>query len=94
MAVRTRDELMSTIKDYLGEDTSDAALSLVQDISDTLGDSNAQTVADLRQQLKDQDENWRKKYRDTFFSGTPEKDDDDPPEPKKPRTFAELFKTE
>lgn len=94
MAVKTREELMSSIKNYLGEDTSDEALSLVQDISDTLGDSNAQTVADLRQQLKDQDETWRKKYRDTFFSGTPDKDGDDPPEPNKPRTFAELFKTE
>ena len=65
MAVKTREELMSSIKAYLGEDTSDEALNLVQDISDTLGDSNAQTVADLRQQLKDQDETWRKKYQIT-----------------------------
>ena len=90
MAIRTRDELMNSIKDYLGEDTSDEALTLVQDISDTLGDSNAQTVADLRQQLKDQDANWRKRYRDTFFSGTPDKDDEDD-DPPKPRTFADLF---
>lgn len=93
MAVRTRDELMDSIKTYLGEDTSDEALNLVQDISDTLGDSNAQTVENLRQQLKDQDDNWRKKYRDTFFSGKPEKDEEDE-EPKRPKTFAELFKTE
>lgn len=90
MAIRTRDELMNSIKDFLGDDTSDEALTLVQDISDTLGDNNAQTVADLRQQLKDQDANWRKKYRDTFFSGTPDKDDEDD-EPPKPHTFADLF---
>lgn len=93
MAVRTKEELMQTVRTFLGEDTSDEALAFVQDMSDTLGDSNAQTVAELRQQLQEQDASWRKKYRDTFFTEKPEKEDDDEP-PKKPRTFAELFKTE
>lgn len=89
MSVRTKDELMNSLKDFLGDNTSDEAIALVQDISDTLGDSNAQTVADLRQQLVDQDNTWRKKYRDAFFSGTPDKDEEE--QPKRPRTFEELF---
>lgn len=89
MAVKTKDELMTTLKDFLGDNTSDEAIALVQDISDTLGDSNAQTVAELRQQLVDQDNSWRKKYRDTFFSGTSDKDEEE--KPTRPRTFEELF---
>lgn len=93
MAVRTREEIMTSLSEFLGDNTSDEAINLVQDISDTLGDANAQRVQDLQKQLKEQDDTWRKKYRDTFFSGKPEKDDDEP-EDKKPRSFADLFKTE
>ena len=89
MAVKTKDELMTSLKDFLGDNTSDEAISLVQDISDTLAESNAETVEQLRQQITDQDNAWRKKYRDRFFS-TPEKDDEEEP-PKRPRTFDELF---
>lgn len=89
MAVRTKDELMTSLKDFLGDNTSDEAISLVQDISDTLAESNAETVEQLRQQITDQDNAWRKKYRDRFFSA-PEKEDEEEP-PKRPRTFDELF---
>ena len=89
MSVKTKDELMNSLKEFLGDNTTDEAIALVQDISDTLGDSNAQTVAELRQQMEEQDKAWRKKYRDTFFSGTPEKDEEE--KPKTPRTFEDLF---
>lgn len=93
MAIKTKDELMTDIQTFLGDDTSDAALALVQDLSDTLGNDASQQVADLQRKLDEQDKAWRKRYRDTFFSGKPD-EDDKPPEPEKPRTFADLFKTE
>lgn len=93
MAVRTREELMSSLNNLLGENNSDEALAFIQDMSDTLGDSNVQRIEELEQQVKDVDANWRKRYRETFFSGKPEKDDEDD-EPPKPRSFADLFRTE
>ena len=93
MPVRTREELMSSLNNLLGENDSDEALAFIQDMSDTLGDSSAQRIEDLEQKVKDVDSNWRKRYREAFFSGKPEQDDEDP-EPTKPRTFADLFKTE
>lgn len=91
MAVKTREELMQSVKTFLGDDTSDEALALVQDISDTLGDSNAQKVAELQGQLEEQDKAWRKKYRDAFFSGADEQEEE---KTKKPKSFADLFTTE
>ena len=92
MAVKTKDELMSSLNTLLGENDSDEALSFIQDMSDTLGDSNVKRIEELEQQVKDVDANWRKRYRETFFSGKPEAVEEDE-QPKKPRTFAELFTT-
>ncbi len=96
MAVKTRDELMADLNEILGENNSDEALAFIQNMSDTLGDSSVQRISELEQQVKDVDANWRKKYRDAFFTGAPEKDekDDEEEKHKKPRTFADLFKTE
>ena len=38
MAVRKKDELLSAIRARLGDDTSDEALSLIEDFHDTLND--------------------------------------------------------
>ena len=92
MAVKTKEEIMSILRDYVGEDTGDNALGLIQDISDTLDNSGAERISQLEQQVKDTDENWRKKYRDTFFAGKPDPQEEEE-KPKKPRTFEDLFTT-
>lgn len=95
MAVRTRDEIMAQLQTFIGEDTSDEALSFVQDVSDTLGnDNSAERITELETQLRTQDDEWRKKYRDAFFTGKPDesfKDDDE--EDNTPRRFEDLFTT-
>lgn len=95
MAVRTREEIMAQLQTIIGDDTSDDTLTFVQDVSDTLGNDNSATrITELETQLKTQDEEWRKKYRDAFFTGKPDdafKDEDD--EPEKPRRFEDLFTT-
>lgn len=94
MAVRTREEIMTQLSAVLGENDSDDALSLIEDVRDTLGEnSNVERIHELEQQVQDVDKNWRKKYRDTFFSETTDPEED-PEEEKRPRTFDELFKTE
>lgn len=94
MAIRTREELMSQLQTIAGEDTSDEMLSFIQDVSDTLGDNtSAQRITELETKLEEQETEWRKKYRDAFFTGKPDESLDDEPEGKRPRTFEELFST-
>lgn len=97
MAIRTREELLTSIREHMGDDTSDDALALVEDITDTLTDMenrNNNNDENWEQKYKDNDAAWRKKYRDRFFSGKGEEEDDTPPEPtpKKKLTFENLFK--
>lgn len=94
MAIKTKQEILDSLKKFIpDEDTSDDTLTFLQDVSDTL-DAGAENV-DYKQQLADNDKQWRQKYRDAFYS-PPDKSDseqDSDPEPKH-RSYADLFKTE
>ena len=102
MAVKTKEEILSLIKDQLGEDTSDTALQLVEDINDTLDSlTNSANSEDWKTKYEQNDAEWRKKYRDRFFNTgsadnepdvSPEKEE--PDEPEDPVTFDDLFKKE
>lgn len=95
MAIRTRDEIMSQLQSLIGEDTSDETLAFVQDVSDTLGNDNSATrITELETKLEEKEKEWRKKYRDAFFTGKPDdnfKDEDE--EEKIPKRFEDLFTT-
>ena len=99
MAILSHEELINKIKERVGEGTTDEDIAFVQDVTETIADleNKAKSETDYEQKLKDLDESWRKKYRDTFFS-SPAKDDDDIPKPKedpeedKPLTYESLFK--
>ena len=96
MAIRTKDDILNSIKTQLGEDASDEALALVEDITDTLDDFEAKANnkgENWEQKYRDNDAAWRKKYRDRFFGSSGNEDDDDiRPEPNKKLTFESLFK--
>lgn len=95
MAVKTREEIMSQLQSIIGEDTSDETLAFIQDVSDTLGnDNSAQRITQLETQLEDQDKEWRKKYRDAFFTGKPDESLDEEEHENKPKRFEDLFKFE
>lgn len=101
MAVRTQEELLNSIKGLLPDDTSDEAISLLEDVTDTLGsfshtnDDNE----DWKKKYEENDKEWRQKYRDRFFNtgSSDDKPDDkfEPePEPEPAMTkFDDLFKT-
>ena len=94
MAIRTRDEIMAQLQTMVGEDTSDETLSFIQDVSDTLGDNNsAQRITQLETQHEEQDKEWRKKYRDAFFTGKPDDSYEEESEQKRPKRFEDLFTT-
>ena len=98
MAVKTIEELMESVRTRLGDDQSDEALALLEDISDTYGDMQSRTNGgeDWKKKYETNDAEWRQKYRDRFFNKSNDNDDDDIDDgcdkPSKPMTFNELFK--
>jgi hypothetical protein len=94
MAVKTREEILKTIRTRVGDQTDDETISFLEDVTDTLTDLETRANGDgenWEQRYKDNDAEWRKKYKERFFSSEPV----EPKEPKqeeKPKTFEDLFK--
>lgn len=68
----TKEELIEKFKNYAGEDvTSDAAIELLEDISDSVVVETEETEEgeggeDWEAKYKELDESWRKKYAERF----------------------------
>lgn len=99
MAIRTREEMLAALNQHLGDDHSDEALNLIEDLTDTLDSLSGNSGGvDWEQKYKDNDAKWRQRYRDRFFGkgddNDNDNDNDNKPDnkPTKPRTFADLFK--
>lgn len=91
MAVKTVDEIMTKVREIIGEDDSDEAIGFIEDISDTLESfSNAE---DWKTKYEENDKKWREKYRDRFFTSKEEVEEDDieEPEEKEKKKFEDLF---
>lgn len=97
MAVKTREEIMEAIRKRIGEDTSDEAISLLEDVTDTFADYETKVAdkTDWKTKYDEMDASWRKKYMDRFSGKTGEEVKDEQEEQIKddsePRTFDELF---
>lgn len=95
MAIKSTEELLNAIKARVGEDNSDEALELIEDVSDTLNDLNSKATKYI-----ENDAAWRKRYKERFFSGNSNNndndndDEDDEPNKGKRLTFESLFKEE
>lgn len=98
MAVKSKEDILSVIKDKFKDDTTDSTLSFLEDVSDTINDleQRASDSTDWHQKYEENDKEWREKYKERFFSAPvePEPKTDPELEPKKPKTFADLFTTE
>lgn len=97
MAIRTKEEILETIRARVGEQTDDETIAFLEDVTDTLTDFETRANGDgedWKQRYKDNDAEWRKKYTERFFSGEPQvatpKTNGD--ESTKPKTFEDLFK--
>ena len=82
--VRTKDELLASIKSKFGDDTSDETITLLEDISDTL--DTTKEGAEWKKKYEENDKMWRDKYTSRFFDNpapaptpapTPSPSDDD-----------------
>lgn len=89
MAVRTRDELIKSVNEIIGETPDDIGLSLLEDISDTFATNDDKE--DWKSKYEENDAEWRRRYKERFEGKevvVEEKDDDIPKEKTK---FEELF---
>ena len=70
--VRTKDDLLSIIKEKIGDSTSDEDISLIEDINDTYSDleTRISESGDWKSKYEENDASWRKKYKERFFEKT------------------------
>lgn len=99
--IRTKEELLELIKTQIGDDSSDNAISLVEDITDTYDDmaTRVSEAGDWKSKYESNDAEWRQKYRDRFFHSSEdefamEEPEEEYGESTTPKTFEDLFKTE
>lgn len=98
--VRTKEEILASIKSRIGEDTSDEAIALVEDINDSFDDltTRVNEAGDWKARYEQNDQDWRKKYQERFFTpseGDPLMEEITKEEPDKPKVlkFEDLFTT-
>lgn len=72
MAVLNRDEFFSRMQERIGTDTSDEAISFLEDMTDTYNDMENRANGDgedWKRKYEENDAAWKAKYRHRFFSG-------------------------
>lgn len=79
MAKRTLEELLKAFGDIVGDNTDDAVLALMEDITDSMTSNDADEIARLNAALEEanrrfeeNDQMHRRKYRDRFMGIIPE----------------------
>lgn len=97
---RTKSELLEQVRAIIGEDTSDNALNLLSDLSDTIDDYEKSSSGgeDWKKKYEENDAQWRQKYKERFFAKIETKEDSEDNEPsiEEPKEeqktkFEELF---
>lgn len=89
MGVRTREELLAQINAIGGETPNDSVISLIEDVTDTIGDYESRIGGDgvdWKQKYEDNDKAWRDKYVARFN----EPIEDNNPNKSKPNTQKQL----
>lgn len=67
MAVRSKEEMLASLNSLLGENTSDEALAILDDMSDTYDDFDRRNSGeDWETRYHELDEEWRNRYRERF----------------------------
>ena len=96
--IKSKEDLLATVSARLECDTSDEAISLFEDLSDTLTDMETKANGDgtdWKAKYEENDAEWSKKYKERFFntSGNEDgiEDGNGGEEPSIKRTFDDLF---
>lgn len=100
MAVKTKEDILTSLKAVIGENSGDDAIGILEDVSDTFDDYNSRVndSTDWKKKYEDNDAEWRQKYRDRFYGAVDdnlEKEiEENIDEPSKPMSYDDLFKKE
>lgn len=100
MAIKSKEEILEQINARIGEDNSDEAIAIIEDITDTLDDFETRANGDgvdWKTRYEENDKEWRNKYKERFFNAEiNETDNLDETEPDnaKPKSYADLFKSD
>lgn len=97
MAVKDRDSILLAVKQMIGDNTSDEAIALMEDITDTITDYETKIAdkTDWKAKYDEMDASWRRKYIERFSGKTGKEIKDEQEEQIKEddenRSFDELF---
>lgn len=97
MAVKTREEILESLRGRFGDEPTDDDIAMLEDITDTFKDFEEKTsdATNWKNKYEENDKSWKKKYSDRFFSkdggDDDDSDDSDEPEDKLMKTFDDLF---
>ena len=82
MAILTQEQFMESLRAQVGDDTSDEALTFIQNMSDTYNNLSNQVKesGNWEQKYRENDTEWRRKYKDAFFK-TPSREEPKDDEP-------------
>lgn len=100
MAIKSKEEILEQINARIGEDNSDEAIAIIEDITDTLNDFETRANGDgvdWKTKYEENDKEWRNKYKERFFNAEPNEDnnlDETEPDNAKPKSYADLFKSD
>ena len=104
MAILKKEELINKISEYIGEDNSDIAIEILEDVSDTIaagGDADEliKQVEELKEKVEETDAEWRAKYKARFLEGSadteePEEEEEETEEVEEKTSYDELFEEE
>lgn len=91
MAIISKEELLKKISERIGDDNSDEALSLLEDVSDTIADFERRDSEDWKTKYEENDAEWRKKYRDRFENETDVEGKEEKETVIEAKTYDDLF---
>ena len=90
MAIKTLEELRTSLTAILGDDPSEDGLTLLEDLSDTMADlTGSGSNADYKAQYNALKKRYVERFNEPIEGGNKEE-----PNEVKPRTFESLFKEE
>lgn len=95
MAVKTKKEILESLRDRFGEEPTDDDIAMLEDITDTFTDFEEKTndATNWKNKYEENDKAWKKKYSDRFFSKDGDENNNlyEPVEPETVKSFNDLF---
>ena len=96
--VKSKDEILASLQTRIGDDTSDEAIALIEDISDSFDDLTTRIAeaGDWKAKYEENDKHWRDVYKERFFTpseGDPLMEEIDKEQPDTPKVlkYEDLF---